>query len=43
MAAPLMKLMRKDVKFVWDDSFELAFMELKQKLTNALVFIMPDS
>ena len=42
-AAPLMRLMRKDVKFDWDDSYELAFMELKQRLTSVPVLIVLDS
>ena len=37
IVAPLTRLMRKDIKFVWDDSCESAFVELKQRLTNAPV------
>ena len=32
-----MRLTRKDVRFDWDDSCESTFMELKQRLTSALV------
>ena len=35
--------MEKDVKFVWDDSCELAFVKLKQKLTNAPFLTILDS
>ena len=37
VAIPLTMLTRKNVKFNWDDSYESAFTELKQRLTNALV------
>ena len=43
ITAPLARLTRKDVKFVWDDSCELAFVELKQKLTSAYFLTVPDS
>ena len=35
--------MRKDIKFVWDNSFESVFVELKQKLTSVPVLTVPDS
>ena len=38
-----MKLTRKEIKFVWDDSCESAFVELKQKLTSAAILTVPDS
>ena len=38
-----MRLTRKDVKFEWEDSCELAIMELKHNLTNAHVLIVLDS
>ena len=37
IAAPLTKLTRKDVRFEWDNNCELAFLELKQRLTTAPV------
>ena len=43
IAAPLTKLMRNDVKFDWDDSCESTFVELKQRLSSALVLIVPNS
>ena len=33
LAAPMTRLTRKEVKFVWDDSCERAFQELKRRLT----------
>ena len=43
IAVPLKRLTRKEAKFVWDDSCELAFVELKQKLTSAPVLTVLDS
>ena len=43
IVAPLMRLTRKDIKFDWDDSCESAFIELKQRLANALIFTVPNS
>ena len=40
IAASLIRLTRKDIKFEWDDSCESAFMELKQRLTSARVLIV---
>ncbi|XP_062111544.1 uncharacterized mitochondrial protein AtMg00860-like [Humulus lupulus] len=40
---PLTKLTRKDLKFVWDDSCEEAFKELKQRLTTTPVLTVPSS
>ena len=41
LGAPLTRLTRKEVKFVWDDSCERAFHELKRRLASALVLIVP--
>ncbi|XP_062093563.1 uncharacterized protein LOC133799577 [Humulus lupulus] len=43
IAMPLTKLTRKDLKFVWDDSCEEAFKELKQRLTTTPVLTVPNS
>ena len=43
IAMPLTKLMRKNVKFVWNDDCEAAFMELKRILTTAPVLTVPNS
>ena len=43
IAAPLMRLMRKHIKYDWDDSCESTFMELKQKLTSAPVLTLPNN
>ena len=40
---PLTKLTRKEVKFVWDDSCEEAFRELKQRLTTVPILTVPNS
>ena len=40
---PLTKLTRKNIKFVWDDDYEAAFMELKKRLTTAPVLTIPNS
>ena len=40
LAAPMMRLTRKKVKFVWDDSCERAFQELKRRLTSAPILIV---
>ena len=37
---PLMRLIRKEIKFEWDDSCESAFMEQKQRLTSALILTL---
>ena len=42
IAAPMMKLTRKDVSFVWDDKCEEAFNELKRRLTSAPVLVVPN-
>ena len=38
-----MRLTRKDVKFDLDDRCESTFIELKQRLTSALVLTVPNS
>ncbi|XP_060967115.1 uncharacterized protein LOC133035345 [Cannabis sativa] len=43
IAMPLTKLTRKEVKFMWDDSCEEAFRELKERLTSAPVLTVPNS
>ena len=42
IAAPMTKLIRKEVKFYWDDRCEEAFEELKRRLTSAPILIVPD-
>ena len=42
LAAPMMRLTRKEVQFVWDDSCERAFQELKRRLTSAPILIVPE-
>ena len=41
LAAPMMRLTRKEVKFAWDDSCELVFKELKRRLTSTPILIVP--
>ena len=36
----MIRLTRKEVKFVWDDSRERAFQELKRRLTSAPILIV---
>ena len=42
LAAPITRLTRKEVKFVWDDSCERAFQELKSRLTSVPILIVPE-
>ena len=42
LAAPMTRLTRKEVKFMWDDSCERAFQELKRRLTLAPILIDPE-
>ena len=42
LAVPMTTLMRKGVKFTWDDACEAAFHELKMRLTSAPILIMPE-
>ena len=40
LATPMTRLTLKEVKFVWDDSCERAFQELKRRLTSAPILIV---
>ena len=40
LAMPMMRLTRKEVKFVWDDSCERAFQELKRRLISAPILVV---
>ena len=42
IAAPLTKLTRKGVKFVWCDDCEMSFQELKNRLISAPILTLPD-
>ena len=42
LAAPMIRLTRKEVKFVWDDSCERNFQELKRRLTSAPILIVSE-
>ena len=42
IAAPMTRLTRKGVSFIWDDRCESAFEELKKKLTSAPILIVPE-
>ena len=42
MAAPLTDLTHKDTPYLWSDPCNLAFQELKTRMTNAPVLIIPD-
>ena len=42
IAAPMMRLTRKEVKFDWDDRCEEAFQELKRRFTSAPILIVSD-
>ena len=42
IAAPLIKLTRKDVKYDWVDACQQSFEELKDRLTSALVLVFPN-
>jgi len=43
IAAPLTQLTRKDQPFAWIDQCEESCLALKQKLTSALVLVIPDT
>ena len=43
IAKPMTELLKKGVKFVWNDKCEEAFQTLKARLTTALVLATPDS
>ena len=42
LATPMTRLIRKWVKFEWDDLCEKAFQELKMRLTKAPILIVPE-
>lgn len=42
LALPMTRLTRKRIYFKWDSKCEQSFMGLKEKLTTALVLIIPD-
>ena len=42
IAAPINKLMRKDVPYIWTDKQQKAFELLKQKLMKALILVHSD-
>ena len=42
LAAPMTRLARKEVKFMWDDSCERAFQELKRRLNSAPILIVQE-
>ena len=42
LVALMNKLTRKGVRFVWDDTCEQAFQELKRRLTSAPILIVPE-
>ena len=41
MSAPLTKLTRKNVTFVWNEKCEASFEELKGRLTSAPILTLP--
>ena len=43
ISAPLTKLLRKEVEFVWTAACEKSFQELKNRLTTAPVLALPES
>ena len=42
LASPLTRLTRKGGKFVWNETYEKSFQELKGRLTTAPVLIIPE-
>ena len=42
LAAPMIRLTRKEVKFEWNDLCDKAFQELKMRLTSAPILIVPE-
>ena len=42
LAAPMTRLIRKEVNFDWDDRCEEAFQKLKRRLTSAPILIVPN-
>ena len=43
IAAPLTKLMRKDIPFIWSEAQQESFEKLKSVLTQASILIQPES
>ena len=43
IAKPMTELLKKGVKFVWDDKCEKAFHTLREQLTTAPVLAQPDN
>jgi len=43
IARPMTELLKKGVKFVWDDKYDQAFQTLRKLLTSAPVLAQPDS
>ena len=41
LTVPLTQLTKKDVKFVWSDDCDVAFEELKRRLTSAPILTLP--
>ena len=41
LATPMTQLTRKDMKFIWNDECELAFEELKRRLTSGPILTLP--
>ena len=41
IASPLAKLLKKDVKFEWNDKCQASFEQLKKLLIEALVLMQP--
>ena len=41
LATPMTRLTRKGVKFEWNDLCEMAFQELKRRLTSAPILVVP--
>lgn len=42
IAIPMTKLMKKDIKFIWDEKYEESFQTLKKMLTSTSVLTLPD-
>ena len=42
IASPMTRLTQKKVKFLWFESYEKSFQELKTRLTSAPILILPD-
>ena len=43
IAGPMIKLLRKNAPFIWDEKCEQSFQELKTRLTTALVLAVPET